>query len=135
MEQDNSIRLFVGSGMPRNLWRRVNERFAPARVLEFYASPDGQNDYASAAYQRFLGVGERELRGYGWKNYIAPEESALYLADQEACIRERRRFQRRVNMVRSNGVRALVDVTITMYPDDRDQGLQSLMGHIRPVPS
>ena len=103
--------------------------------LTFYASPDGQNDYASAAYQRFLGVGERELRGYGWKNYIAPEESALYLADQETCIRERRKFQRRVNMVRSDGVRALVDVTITMYPDDRDQGLQSLMGHIRPVPA
>lgn len=101
--------------------------------LTFYASPDGQNDYASAAYQRFLGVGERELRGYGWKNYIAPEESALYLADQETCVRERRRFQRRVNMVKGDGSRALVDVTITMYPDDRSQDLQSLMGQIKPV--
>src|SRR5581483_11562495 len=36
------IRLFIGSGMPRGLWRRVEERFAPARVLEFYASAEGE---------------------------------------------------------------------------------------------
>ena len=37
-EQHHPIRLFVGSGMPPNLWRRVAERFAPASVLELYAS-------------------------------------------------------------------------------------------------
>jgi putative long chain acyl-CoA synthase len=37
-ERHHAIRLFVGSGMPRNLWRRVLERFAPASVLELYAS-------------------------------------------------------------------------------------------------
>ena len=30
----------MGSGMPRNLWRRVERRFEPARVLEFYASTE-----------------------------------------------------------------------------------------------
>lgn len=30
-------RLFIGSGIPRGLWRRVERRFAPARVLESYA--------------------------------------------------------------------------------------------------
>ena len=39
-ERYHPIRLFMGSGMPRNLWRRVERRFAPARVLEFYASTD-----------------------------------------------------------------------------------------------
>jgi putative long chain acyl-CoA synthase len=37
-ERSHPIRLFVGSGMPASLWRRVEERFAPARVLELYAS-------------------------------------------------------------------------------------------------
>ena len=37
-ERHHAIRLFVGSGMPRNLWRRVLDRFAPANVLELYAS-------------------------------------------------------------------------------------------------
>jgi putative long chain acyl-CoA synthase len=40
-ERHHPVRLFIGSGMPRGLWRRVSERFAPARVLEFYASTEG----------------------------------------------------------------------------------------------
>ncbi|MBV8432069.1 MAG: AMP-binding protein [Solirubrobacterales bacterium] len=39
-ERHHPVRLFIGSGMPPNLWRRVEERFAPARVLEFYASTE-----------------------------------------------------------------------------------------------
>ncbi|MFC5185294.1 alpha/beta fold hydrolase [Actinomadura harenae] len=41
-ELHHPVRLFIGSGMPRGLWRRVEERFAPARVLEFYASTEGE---------------------------------------------------------------------------------------------
>ncbi|MGI9100371.1 MAG: AMP-binding protein [Solirubrobacteraceae bacterium] len=40
-ERHHPVRLFIGSGMPRGLWRRVEERFAPARVLEFYTSTEG----------------------------------------------------------------------------------------------
>jgi len=39
-ERDHGIRLFLGSGMPRGLWRRVTDRFAPATVLEFWASSE-----------------------------------------------------------------------------------------------
>jgi putative long chain acyl-CoA synthase len=39
-ERHHPVRLFIGSGMPQGLWRRVEERFAPARVLEFYASTE-----------------------------------------------------------------------------------------------
>jgi putative long chain acyl-CoA synthase len=39
-ERHHPVRLFMGSGMPRNLWRRVEQRFEPARVLEFYASSE-----------------------------------------------------------------------------------------------
>ncbi|MFI0411596.1 AMP-binding protein [Actinomadura sp. 3N508] len=42
-ERHHAVRLFIGSGMPRGLWRRVEERFAPARVLEFYASTEGES--------------------------------------------------------------------------------------------
>jgi putative long chain acyl-CoA synthase len=41
-ERHHPVRMFIGSGMPRGLWRRVEERFAPARVLEFYASAEGE---------------------------------------------------------------------------------------------
>ncbi len=39
-ERHHPVRLFIGSGMPRGLWRRVQQRFKPARVLEFYAATE-----------------------------------------------------------------------------------------------
>jgi putative long chain acyl-CoA synthase len=39
-ERDHGIRLFLGSGMPRGLWRRATDRFAPAGVLEFWGSAE-----------------------------------------------------------------------------------------------
>jgi putative long chain acyl-CoA synthase len=39
-ERHHPVRLFIGSGMPSSLWRRVRRRFAPAHVLEFYASTE-----------------------------------------------------------------------------------------------
>ncbi len=41
-ERHHPIRLFIGSGMPRGLWRRVEERFAPVTVLEFYTATEGE---------------------------------------------------------------------------------------------
>jgi putative long chain acyl-CoA synthase len=41
-ERDHSVRMFVGSGMPRSLWRRVLARFAPAGVLDFWATSEGE---------------------------------------------------------------------------------------------
>jgi putative long chain acyl-CoA synthase len=41
-EQHHPVRMFMGSGMPRNLWRRTNERFPTTKVLEFYASAEGE---------------------------------------------------------------------------------------------
>ena len=39
-ESDHPVRLFMGSGMPKGLWRRVERRFTPASVLEFFASTE-----------------------------------------------------------------------------------------------
>jgi putative long chain acyl-CoA synthase len=40
-EHHHPIRLFAGSGMQKGIWLRVTERFQPARVVEFYASTEG----------------------------------------------------------------------------------------------
>ena len=39
-ERHHPLRLFIGSGMPGGLWRRIEQRFRPARVVEFYASTE-----------------------------------------------------------------------------------------------
>ncbi|NMO03722.1 alpha/beta fold hydrolase [Gordonia sp. TBRC 11910] len=36
-EEHHPVRLFVGSGMPVSLWHSVVDRYAPAKVLEFFA--------------------------------------------------------------------------------------------------
>ncbi len=41
-EQHHPIRMFIGSGMPRNLWRRVAQRFPTTQIVEFYASAEGE---------------------------------------------------------------------------------------------
>jgi len=51
-EAYNPIRMFIGSGMPRNLWTRVAERFPNARVLEFYASAEGEAILANLSGQK-----------------------------------------------------------------------------------
>jgi putative long chain acyl-CoA synthase len=51
-ERHHPIRMFMGSGMPRNLWRRVRERFPTAQVLEFYASAEGEVILANMTGQK-----------------------------------------------------------------------------------
>jgi len=40
-ELHHPVRLFLGSGAPRGLSRRLTERFAPAKLVEFYATTEG----------------------------------------------------------------------------------------------
>ena len=61
-ERHHPVRLFIGSGMPLGLWRRVEERFAPARVLEFYASPQGEAILVNVSGKK-RGAGGRPLPG------------------------------------------------------------------------
>jgi len=61
-EAHHPVRLFVGSGMPKPLWRRTVERFAPARVLEFYASTEGEAVLANVSGAK-IGAKGRPLPG------------------------------------------------------------------------
>jgi putative long chain acyl-CoA synthase len=61
-ERHHSVRLFMGSGMPRALWKRVCERFAPAGVVEFYASTQGEVVLANVSGQKVGAMG-RPLPG------------------------------------------------------------------------
>ncbi len=49
LAEHHPIRLFIGAGMPTGLWQKVVDRFAPARVLEFYASTEGDAVLANVA--------------------------------------------------------------------------------------
>ncbi|KKB99743.1 AMP-binding protein [Mycolicibacter arupensis] len=62
LAEHHPIRLFIGAGMPTGLWHKVNDRFAPARVLEFYASTEGDAVLANVAGTK-IGAKGRPLPG------------------------------------------------------------------------
>jgi putative long chain acyl-CoA synthase len=97
-ERHHPVRLFIGSGMPRGLWRRVERRFHPARVLEFYASTEagailvnlrgakqgsmgrplpGSAEVRIAAYDLDAGI---ELSKDGFARECATDEIGMLLA-------------------------------------------------------
>jgi putative long chain acyl-CoA synthase len=98
-ERHHPVRLFIGSGMPRGLWRRVERRFRPARVLEFYASTEagailvnlrgakpgsmgrplpGSTEVRIAAYD--LEAGNLELGADGFARECDTDEVGMLLA-------------------------------------------------------
>ncbi|MDQ6605672.1 MAG: AMP-binding protein [Actinomycetota bacterium] len=98
-ERHHPVRLFIGSGMPRGLWRRAQTRFEPARVLEFYASTEagailvnlsgqkagamgrslpGSAEVRIAAYD--IDSGTLELREDGFARECAADEVGMLLA-------------------------------------------------------
>jgi putative long chain acyl-CoA synthase len=63
-ELHHGVRLFIGSGMPNGLWRRVQTRFAPARVLEFYAATEASAILVNVNGAKVGSMG-RQLPGSG----------------------------------------------------------------------
>ena len=61
-EQNNPVRLFAGSGMRRDVWRRLVDRFGPVGVLELYASTEASAVLANARGAKIGSVG-RPLPG------------------------------------------------------------------------
>jgi putative long chain acyl-CoA synthase len=61
---NHPVRLFIGSGMPTGLWERVVDAFAPAHVVEFFATTDGQAVLANVSGAK-VGSKGRPLPGAG----------------------------------------------------------------------
>jgi putative long chain acyl-CoA synthase len=61
---NHPVRLFIGSGMPTGLWQRVVAAFAPAHVVEFFATTDGQAVLANVSGAK-VGSKGRPLPGAG----------------------------------------------------------------------
>ncbi|MCV7268466.1 acyl-CoA synthetase [Mycolicibacterium doricum] len=82
------VRLFIGSGMPTGLWERVVDIFAPAHVVEFFATTDGQAVLANVSGAK-IGSKGRALPGGG------QVDLAAYDADDDLILEDDRGFVRR----------------------------------------
>jgi putative long chain acyl-CoA synthase len=61
-ERNHPVRLFAGSGMRSDVWRRLNERFGGATIVELYASTEAHVVLANTAGKKIGSVG-RPLPG------------------------------------------------------------------------
>ena len=87
---NHPVRLFIGSGMPTGLWKRVVDIFAPARVVEFFATTDGQAVLANVSGAK-VGSKGRALPGGG------EVELAAYDADDDLILEDDRGFVRKAD--------------------------------------
>ena len=77
-EQNNPVRLFAGSGMRPDVWRRLVDRFGPVGVLELYASTEASAVLANTAGKKIGSVG-RPLPGSAHVAVAAWDERANQL--------------------------------------------------------
>jgi putative long chain acyl-CoA synthase len=61
-EKNNPVRLFAGSGLRRDVWKQLVERFGPVGVLETYASTEANTVLVNARGKKLGSVG-RPLPG------------------------------------------------------------------------
>ncbi|SPM36929.1 acyl-CoA synthetase, partial [Mycobacterium rhizamassiliense] len=84
---NHPVRLFIGSGMPTGLWERVIDAFAPAHVVEFFATTDGQAVLANVSGAK-IGSKGRPLPGAGRIELGAYDtENDLILEDDRGFVR------------------------------------------------
>ncbi|ORW53748.1 acyl-CoA synthetase [Mycobacterium paraense] len=100
---NHPVRLFIGSGMPTGLWARVVDAFAPARVVEFFATTDGQAVLANVSAAK-IGSKGRPLPGAGRIELGAYDaEHDLILEDDRGFVQVAAPNQVGVLLAQSNG--------------------------------
>ncbi len=103
LQGNHPVRLFIGSGMPTGLWERVVEKFAPAHVVEFFATTDGQAVLANVSGAK-IGSKGRPLPGAGHVELGAYDaEHDLILEDDRGFVQVADVNQIGVLLAKSNG--------------------------------
>ncbi|MFY2859702.1 acyl-CoA synthetase [Mycobacterium sp. THU-M104] len=100
---NHPVRLFIGSGMPTGLWARVLDSFAPARVVEFFATTDGHAVLANVSGAK-IGSKGRPLPGAGRIELGAYDtEGDLILENERGFVQTAEVNQVGVLLAASNG--------------------------------
>ncbi len=87
----NPVRLFAGSGLRADVWRKIVDRFGPVGILEFYASTEGNAVLANASGEKVGALGrplpgsaEVELVRYDFETDAFPRDEKGLLLRCEA---------------------------------------------------
>lgn len=86
-------------------------------TAQFESNADGANTYVNLTYARWLGVGKVELMGWGWINYVHPEDRIRVRREWDSCRAEHRKYNVRFRFLDAGGEEFTVDALATPIPD------------------
>lgn len=86
-------------------------------TAQFETDAEGANTYVNLTYARWLGVGKVELMGWGWINFVAPEDRIRVRQEWDACRREHRKYNIRFKFLDAGGDPFQVDVLAMPIPE------------------
>ncbi len=85
-DNQNPIRLFAGSGLRRDVWRQIVDRFGPVGILEFYASTEGNAVLANASGEKVGALG-RPLPGSAEVELVRYDfEEGSFVRDEDGLL-------------------------------------------------
>ena len=86
-------------------------------TAQFESSASGENTYVNLTYARWLGVGKAELMGWGWINFVHPEDRIRVRREWDSCRAEHRKYNVRFRFLDACGEEFSVDALATPIPD------------------
>lgn len=109
-KQDQSLATILA-----NTWAEM--RLSP--LARFVCDNDGKNLDVNPAYADMLRTDERQLQGFGYKNFFRePEFHAAF----SMAAREHRIFDETTTVTRGDGTRFIARVAVRPFPDDPSKG-------------
>ena len=86
-------------------------------TAQFEANAEGANTYVNLTYARWLGIGKAELMGWGWVNFVHPDDRIRVRKEWDACRLEHRKYNVRFRFLDTGGEAFMVDALATPIPD------------------
>ncbi len=86
-------------------------------TAQFESNADGANTYVNLTFARWLGVGKAELLGWGWINFVHPDDRIRVRQEWDACRLEHRKYSVRFRFLDPDGESFPVDVLATPIPE------------------
>lgn len=86
-------------------------------TAQFETDAEGANTYVNLTFARWLGVGKNELMGWGWVNFVHPDDRIRVRAEWDLCREEHRKYSIRFRMLDSGGEVITVDVLAIPVPE------------------
>ena len=125
-----------GSSLPDALRRIENQLFVfEAKSIAllnddkkglFYCDLSGHNTWVNRTYARFLGCGQDELLGYGWKSFIKTQELARYNKIWVEAFKDGCEFEDTVEFSNAQGHKIGLNVEMSAVKNSRGETISYL---------